>query len=197
LGSASRSARSRPSPAARAPQCRAGSLPTVASINLCADQHVLALADPEQIQSVSWLAADPEESSFAAEAARFTLNYGTAEELLAFDPDVVMAGTYTSPFTRALLQRLGYRVVELTPENSIDDIERNLRLVGEAIGQTERSERAIAALRERLRTIEARDRARRGDRRRAARRFHGRRQLAHERSDAASWRPQRGGGTRP
>jgi len=133
----------------------AGSLPTVASINLCADQHVLALADPEQIRSVSWLAADPEESSFAAEAARFTLNYGTAEELLAFDPDVVMAGTYTSPFTRALLQRLGYRVVALEPESSIDDIERNLRLVGEAIGQTERSERAIAALRERLRTIEA------------------------------------------
>ena len=42
----------------------------VASINLCADQHVLALADPEQILTVSWLAADPEESLFAAEAAR-------------------------------------------------------------------------------------------------------------------------------
>jgi iron complex transport system substrate-binding protein len=134
----------------------ADELPTVASINLCADQHVLALADPEQIQTVSWLAADPEESSFATEAARFALNYGTAEELLAFDPDVVLAGTYTSPFTRALLQRLGYDVVELAPENSVDDIERNLRLVGTAIGQTERSERAVETLRERLRAIEAR-----------------------------------------
>jgi iron complex transport system substrate-binding protein len=131
-------------------------LPTVASINLCADQHVLTLADAEQIQTISWLAADPEESSFAAEAARFTLNYGTAEELLAFDPDVVMAGTYTSPFTRALLQRLGYNVVELAPENSVDDIERNLRLVGAAIGQAERSERAVAALREQRHAIEAR-----------------------------------------
>jgi hypothetical protein len=44
-------------------------LPTVASINVCADQHVLALADPE-------------ESLFAREAKRFALNYGTAEELL-------------------------------------------------------------------------------------------------------------------
>jgi len=130
-------------------------LPTVASINLCADQHVLALADPEQIQTVSWLAADPEESSFAAEAARFTLNYGTAEELLAFDPDVVMAGTYTSPFTRALLRRLGYTVVELAPENSVEDIERNLLLVGAAIGQVERSELAVATLRARVRTIES------------------------------------------
>lgn len=130
-------------------------LPTVASINLCADQHVLALADPAQIRTVSWLSADPEESSFAAEAARFSLNYGTAEELLAFDPDVVMAGTYTSPFTRALLRRLGYTVVELAPENSVEDIERNLLLVGTAIGQVERSELAVAALRARAHTIES------------------------------------------
>jgi len=129
-------------------------LPTVASINLCADQHVLTLADPEQIRTVSWLAADPEESSFAVEAARFTLNYGTAEELLAFDPDVVMAGTYTSPFTRALLRRLGYTVVELAPENSVEDIERNLLLVGAAIGQIERSELAVATLRARMHAIE-------------------------------------------
>ena len=43
----------------------------VASINLCADQLVLTLADPEQILTVSWLAADPEES-LLAEAARAT-----------------------------------------------------------------------------------------------------------------------------
>jgi len=95
------------------------------------------------------------ERLFAAEAARFTLNYGTAEELLAFDPDVVMAGTYTSPFTRALLRRLGYTVVELAPENSVDDIERNLRLVGVAIGQVERSEQAVATLRAHIHAIEA------------------------------------------
>ena len=82
-------------------------LPKVASINLCADQHVLALADPEQILTVSWLAADPEESLLAAEAQRHVLNYGTAEEILKFAPDVVLAGTYTSPFTRTMLRRLG------------------------------------------------------------------------------------------
>ena len=106
-------------------------LPTVASINVCADQHVLALADPEQILTVSWLAADPEESLFATEARRHTLNYGTAEELLKFAPDVVLAGTYTSPFTRAMLRRVGYRVVELEPETSVADIEHNVRLVAE------------------------------------------------------------------
>jgi iron complex transport system substrate-binding protein len=130
-------------------------LPTVASINLCADQHVLALADPEQILTVSWLAADPEESLFAVEAARHTLNYGTAEELLEFSPDVVLAGTYTSPFARAMLRRLDYRVVELAPEESVLDIERNVRLVARLVGQIARGERLIAAMYDDVHDIEA------------------------------------------
>jgi iron complex transport system substrate-binding protein len=130
-------------------------LPRVASINLCADQHLLAIADPEQILTVSWLAADPEESLLAREAERHTLNYGTAEELLKFAPDVVLAGTYTSPFTRTMLRRLGYRVVELEPETSVADIERNVRLVAEVVGQTERGEQLVAALRADVRAIEA------------------------------------------
>jgi iron complex transport system substrate-binding protein len=135
-------------------------LPRVASINLCADQHVLALADPEQILTVSWLAADPEESLMASEARRHTLNYGTAEELLRFAPDVVLAGTYTSPFTRTMLRRLGYRVVELEPEESVADIERNVRLVAEIVGQVARGEQLVATMREQVHAIEARRPAR-------------------------------------
>ena len=56
----------------------AASLPSVASINLCADQLVLTVAAPAQIATVSWLSADPEESLLAAEAARYPLNYGSA-----------------------------------------------------------------------------------------------------------------------
>jgi iron complex transport system substrate-binding protein len=130
-------------------------LPTVASINLCTDQHVLALADPEQILTVSWLSADPEESLFAEEAQRHTLNYGTAEELLQLRPDVVLAGTYTSPFTRTMLRELGLKVVELEPETSVADIERSVRLVAEVVGQVERGERLVAALRVESHAIEA------------------------------------------
>ena len=133
----------------------AESRPRVASINLCADQHLLALADPEQILTVSWLAADPEESLLASDARRYTLNYGTAEELLKFAPDVVLAGTYTSPFTRTMLRRLGISVVELEPEASVADIERNVQLVARTIGQVARGEQLLAKLREDVRAIEA------------------------------------------
>jgi iron complex transport system substrate-binding protein len=130
-------------------------LPSVASINLCADQLVLALADEEQIRSVSWLSADPEESLFAAAAARHALNYGTAEELLRFDPDVVVAGAYTNAFTRGLLVRLGYRVVELEPETTVAEIERNVRVVAAAVGHTERGSDFVAAIRAEAATLGA------------------------------------------
>jgi iron complex transport system substrate-binding protein len=130
-------------------------LPSVASINLCGDQLVLSLADPEQILTVSWLAADPEESMLSDEAARLPLNYGSAEELLRFDPDVVIAGSYTAGFTRALLKRLGYTVIEVAPETTLAEIEGNLRLVGRAIGRAEQAEMRVAELRARTHAIAA------------------------------------------
>jgi iron complex transport system substrate-binding protein len=136
--------------AASPPCASADSLPSVASINLCADQLVLAIAAPEQIATVSWLAADPDESLLAAEAARHPLNYGSAEELLRFDPDVVIAGAYTSSFTRALLGRLGYPIVDLDPETSVAEIESNVRRVAQAIGRIERGEALVQLMRARV-----------------------------------------------
>ncbi len=128
-------------------------LPRVASINLCSDQLLLGLADPEQILTISWLAADPHESVFAEAAGRFPLNYGSAEELMRYEPDVVLAGTLTGDHTRALLQRLGYRVVALPPADTLEHIFANLALVAEAIGQNARGDRVAAEMRDRLATF--------------------------------------------
>ncbi|HEX6998854.1 MAG TPA: ABC transporter substrate-binding protein [Gammaproteobacteria bacterium] len=133
----------------------AAARPAVASINLCADQLVLTVADPEQILTVSWLAADPEESLLAEQAARYPLNYGSAEELLRYRPDVVVAGAYTGAFTRALLERLGYRVVELDPAVTVADIAANVRRVAEAVGRPDRGAALVAALQQRVRRLEA------------------------------------------
>jgi iron complex transport system substrate-binding protein len=136
-------------PGASQARSPAGRLPTVASLNLCTDQLVLALADDAQIRTLSWLSADPEESLLAARAADFPLNYGTAEEVLRFDPDVVVVGTLTSAFARSLLERLGYRVVEIPPAESIDDIVSDIERIAAAIGQPARGAAAVDALRAR------------------------------------------------
>jgi len=132
-------------------------LPGVASINLCTDQLVLSIAEPSQIRSLSWLSAHPEESMLAEAAARYPLNYGSAEELLTIDPDVIIAGTETSPYTREQMRRLGATVVEIEAANSIDDIARNLTLVGTAIDREAAADAVIAAMAARLRSLQPAD----------------------------------------
>jgi iron complex transport system substrate-binding protein len=129
-------------------------LPKVASINLCTDQLVLLLADDAQILTLSWLSSDPQESMLAARAAKYPPNYGSAEEMLRFDPDVVVAGTLTGTFTRTLLERLGYRVVEIAPAESVADIAANIEQVADAIGQRARGSAVVATLEKRRSELE-------------------------------------------
>lgn len=124
----------------------AAAQPSVVSINLCADQLLLNLADPEQILALSWLAADPEEALLAERAAEFPANYGTAEEVIELGPDLVLAGTYSNSFTLDLLRRLGYPVVTIPPATSLEGIAVNLRTIGAAIGQPHRAEAQVAAM---------------------------------------------------
>ena len=63
-----------------------------------------------------------------------------------FDPDVVIAGSFTNAFTRALLARLGYTVVELEPETAIADVKDNLRRVATAIGRIDRGEQLVGEI---------------------------------------------------
>jgi iron complex transport system substrate-binding protein len=135
------------------PQLAAAELPTVASINLCTDQLVLTVAEPSQILSLSWLSADPEESMLAAQASRFPLNYGAAEELIGIGADVVIAGSETSPFTRQLLTRLGASVVEVTPATSLTEVAANLLAVGSAIERADAARRAIADMQARTEAL--------------------------------------------
>lgn len=131
-------------------------LPTVASINLCTDQLVLSVADPEQILSLSWLASHPEESMLAAAASRYPVNYGSAEELLLIDADVIIAGSETSPFTRQLLERLGATIVVVEPATSLADVARNLEQVGTAVGRPAAAREAATALQSRAAALAAR-----------------------------------------
>lgn len=125
----------------------------VMSINECSDQLVLALLPPEQITSVTWLSRDPSGSVMSRAAARVAINYGTAEEVLRDHPDVVIAGTYTTPATRALLKKLHYPLLELTSPDSFEDIRRDTRKVAAAVGATAHGEALIERMDATLRQL--------------------------------------------
>lgn len=118
----------------------------VVSMNLCTDQMAMLVAAPGQLFSVSYLAADAESSVLAADAGRYAVNHGLAEEIFLMQPDLVIAGTYTTRATVGLLTRLGIRVEAFAPENSFDDVRANLRRMGEVLGRPERAAELVAEL---------------------------------------------------
>lgn len=125
----------------------AGAAPLrVMSINQCADQLVLALLPPSRIVSVSWLSRDPATSLMAAAAARVPANRGSAEEVLRARPDLVIAGAYTTPATRALVRKLGLPMLELGSADSFAAIRAQTRQVAAAVGASARGELLVAHL---------------------------------------------------
>jgi iron complex transport system substrate-binding protein len=122
----------------------------VVSIQLCGDQLALALADRAQIASLSWHAADPVQSYMVEKAKGLPQNYGTAEEVIALRPDLVLAGAYSGRETVMLLRRLGVEVLDLDLPRSFDDIRRQTFMVAEAIGHPERGHTLIAEMEAKL-----------------------------------------------
>jgi iron complex transport system substrate-binding protein len=118
----------------------------VMSLNLCSDELVLTLVPPGRITSVTVLARDVEESYLAQAAARVPVNRGTAEEVLRQRPDVVIAGTYTTPATRALLTSAHVNLVEVAPAETFAQIRAVTRTVGVAVGESARAEELIARM---------------------------------------------------
>jgi iron complex transport system substrate-binding protein len=115
----------------------------IVSINLCADELLLALADLEQIVALSPYAADPEISFLAKEAEKFRHDAGEAETVVGLEPDLVFAGRYTKLATRNMLARLGYTVVLLDAARSIDQSIAQIGEVAALVGHPERGERLI------------------------------------------------------
>lgn len=122
----------------------------VVSMNLCTDQLAMLMAAPGQLHSVSYLARDSQSSVMPDEAQRFAVNNGLAEEIFMMHPDLVLAGTFTSRASVAMLKRLGFRVEQFPPTYSFDEIREQIRRMGNLLGRTERAEELVADLDRRL-----------------------------------------------
>ena len=118
----------------------AADLPRVVSMNLCTDQMVLLLADPDQITSLSRLARDPRSSSLAQEASGHPQNAGGAEEIYLSAPDLVLAGQYSDKATLAMLRHLGLQVEQMPITKALDDIPAQIRWMGDLLQQPARAE---------------------------------------------------------
>ncbi|BBK30561.1 iron complex transport system substrate-binding protein [Stella humosa] len=125
----------------------AAAAPTVVSINLCADQLTLALADRAQILALGPLAADPALSVMAPEAAGIPILRGTAEEVMRLRPDLVLSGAFQQRRTNLLLERMGFRVLALPSPDDVAGVAAMIDSVGQALGQGQRGRDLAATFR--------------------------------------------------
>lgn len=124
--------------------------PRVMSLNVCTDQLVLALADPEQIVALSELATDPGLSASHEEAWRFPLNRGTAEEVLSARPEVIVTGVYSLHNTTQLLRGMGVAIEEFGYSPTLETIPGDIRRMGAALGRPEQAEALAGAFEKKL-----------------------------------------------
>jgi iron complex transport system substrate-binding protein len=118
----------------------------IVSLNMCVDELVLRLADPQNIASVTWLSRDPTNSNVAELAAQIPVNHGLAEEIIPLKPDLVIAGVYTARTAVAMLKRVGIPVAEIDVPNSLDDVRRQIREVAALVGERDKGEAVIAKM---------------------------------------------------
>jgi iron complex transport system substrate-binding protein len=118
----------------------------IVSINLCADDVILRLAQRQNVASVTWLSRDREVSNVVDLADQIPINHGLAEEVMAFQPDLVVAGRYTARPTVSILNRIGIPTLDLDVPVSFDEVRAQYREVAARIGEPESGERMVAEL---------------------------------------------------
>lgn len=119
---------------------RAQSPQRIVSLNLCTDQLLMALVQPGRIASITWLSRTEGDPSLLPLSRALPVNRGSAEELLALRPDLVIAGRFTTGTTRALLRKVGVPLLEVDSASDWEGVQRITREVAAAVGESARGE---------------------------------------------------------
>nr|WP_246623599.1 ABC transporter substrate-binding protein [Sphingomonas colocasiae] len=118
----------------------------IVSLNLCADQYLLELADRDQIAGLTRNADDPEMSAAAAKAAGLNIMGTSAEQLLVLDPDLIIGIPAKRGSMMAAVAQRDYTVLDLKSAASYADIVAQIREVAAAVGHVGRGEALIARM---------------------------------------------------
>ncbi|TNE59643.1 MAG: ABC transporter substrate-binding protein [Alphaproteobacteria bacterium] len=129
-------------------------LPSVVSLDYCADQYVLALGDAGQIKGLSRESRMPH-SFYRDRAMGLPQTGASIEEILGIAPDVVVTTWGGGPRLFSHLRTQGIEVVRAPYEDSIAQVAANLTHVGAALDRVDRAQELADDLRLRQARLEA------------------------------------------
>ena len=121
----------------------------IASLDYCADQFVLGLADRERILALS-PDAGKDFSYLRAEAAGVRSVRPRSEDVLALRPDLVVRNYGGGPRAAAFFERAGVPVLQIDFAPDIEAVRDRIRQAAAALGVPDRGEALIADMDARL-----------------------------------------------
>lgn len=125
----------------------------IVSLNMCLDQLLIELVPRNRMSAVSYLAKDKSLTPHTERFDGIPVVKGEAEEVLRFDPDLILVGEYTTPATVALLKRLGRNVAVVALASDFQSMRDTIRELAGLVGEPERGAAIIAAFDARLAAI--------------------------------------------
>ncbi len=125
----------------------------IASASTIADQVLAEIAEPSRVVAIAAhtrrIARTPWRYEGKAEVPRLD----DREELLALDPDLVLASGFADPGQVARLRRAGLTVFDLGPMHGVESLLEDIRTLGALIDEPERGERFALQFERRLRHV--------------------------------------------
>jgi iron complex transport system substrate-binding protein len=122
----------------------------IVSLDLCTDQLLVDLVPRDRIAAVTHLAADPAVSAIPEKARGIAITRGAAEDVLRYDPDLVLAGPFGVSATVSLLRRLGRNVVAVPLAQDLAGVGAAVRAVAAAVGAEAKGEAMVADFERRM-----------------------------------------------
>lgn len=124
-----------------------GERPAIVSLNPCADAILAEVAKPGQLLAISHYSHDPDSSSMdPVQARRWPATGGTVEEVLALEPDLVVAGAFLPPATRLAFEELGIRVETFGVAASVEQSREQVRALARLAGGAQAGEALVGRI---------------------------------------------------
>jgi iron complex transport system substrate-binding protein len=94
----------------------------IMSLKICTDELLLDLVPSYRIASVTFLSREKAGLKYWPQAATIPINHGSAEEILATHPDLILTDPFMAPSLRPLLAKTGAKIVEVPPAENFEQI---------------------------------------------------------------------------
>ena len=112
----------------------------VITTNICIDSLVVALIGTESLVAVSALANDDRYSHISDEVKDLQKVTFNAEIIYALNPSLVLASNFSSAKTKSALKKLGVNVRLISFARSVEDIEKNIFILGKLLNAESRAQ---------------------------------------------------------